>query len=199
MPPSNRGISAQQLVRDFGANLDALTEKVDALLTRLSEAEATLPVVERRREICTAIWAAITASFEASTLSSEEREKIVPLVQEVLVPYWHQHCAAEPEMAELLATRATLYLNGRDERSQVATASLIVSRLLDAIGAAEDLKPRLANTLAPLFAHRMLGKIHHINDLKSRFGIQLPIVAVICATAEVVAAYEPALRVLRWG
>jgi hypothetical protein len=102
-------------------------------------------------------------------------------------------------MAALLATRATLYLNGRNEKSQVATASIIVGRLLDAIGAAEALKPELARMLTPIFAHRMLGGTHHIDDLKTRFGAHLPVIAAICAAAEAIAAYEPALRILRSG
>jgi hypothetical protein len=189
-----RGISASKLVRDASVKLDEFTDAIDTLLTRLSDAEASLPVAERRREICTAVWAAIAVSVEASALSIEEREKIAPLMQEILLPYWNKHCAGQADMAALLAARATAYLRGRDEKSQVVTANIIVSRLLDAIGTAETLKPNLVRTLTPLFAHRMLGKIHYINDMKARFGIQLPVIVAICATAEVIAAYEPAFR-----
>ncbi len=70
-------------------------------------------------------------------------------------------------MAQLLAERAILYLKGRDPHSQVTTASVIVQRLLDHIGAADAAKAKLSKRLVPMFAHRMLGDIHHFNDTKS--------------------------------
>jgi hypothetical protein len=45
----------------------------------------------------------------------------------------------------------------------------------------------------------MLGGTHYLDDMKARFGIQLPVIAAICAIAEFIAAYEPAFRVLRPG
>ncbi len=64
----NRGISAKQLVRDYGTTLSDFTAQVDSLVTRLPESEISMPVAERRREVCVAIWAAITAAFDASAL-----------------------------------------------------------------------------------------------------------------------------------
>jgi len=197
MPLFRRGIPATQLARDFGVTLNDFTSQVDSLLGRLTENEASMPAPQRGGEVCSAVWAAISASFEASSLSPEEREKLAPLVQEVLIPFWQKHCSNEPGMATILAERTTLYLHGKDSRSQVATATVIVSRLLDTIGVNESLKPQLLRRLIPLFAHRMLGDIHHINHAKTRYGIQLPILAAIVATAEVVAVYEPALKMLK--
>ena len=194
MAETRRGVPASQLARDCGVDLADFTDKIDALLTRLSVIEATMSIPERRREICTAVWAAIQASFEASKLSPVERDGVLPLLQKMLIPYWQEHCAGAARMADWLADHASNYLDGSERNSQVATAGAIVTRLLNTIGTAERLKAPLARALIPMFAHRMLGDVEHISDIKARLGIQLPVIAVLCAT---LAAYEPALRVLR--
>jgi hypothetical protein len=199
MAPSRHGLPVGHLARDCGVYLDEFTAKVDELLMRLSAAEASMPVPERRREICTAIWAAVQAAFEASTLSPLEREEILPLLQEVLIPYWQQHCAGEPQMSAWLERHSTRYLQGRNRKSQVATATVIVERLLDTMGTAAQLRPGLVHTLVPLFAHRMIGDTEYLGDIKRRIGIQLPLLIAVCTAADVVAAYEPALRHLRIG
>ncbi len=193
------GMSATRLVREYGATLEKFTAEVDALVTRLSDAEASMPVAQRRQEICTAIWAAMSAAFEASALSDEERSRLMPLLGEVLVPYWERHCAPDPQLTQLLLARSKTYLAGGNRQSQVVTASSIVSRLLDEIGAATGHRSRLERQLVPLFAHRMLGDIHYIDDLKTRIGIQLSIVATLCAALGLAEVCEPALRMLRLG
>lgn len=191
------GMSATRLVREYGASLEKFTAEVDALVTRLSEAEASMPVARRRQEICTAIWAAMSAAFEASAFSDVERSRLVPLLGEVLVPYWERHCAPDPQLAQFLSDRSRSYLAGGDRKSQVITASSIVRRLLDEIGAATAHKSRLERQLVPLFAHRMLGDIHYFDDLKTRIGIQLSIVATLCAAFGLAEVCEPALRMMR--
>jgi hypothetical protein len=197
MAVNRRGLPASKLARDCGVYIGDFMEKVDALLAGLSEAEASLPMPGRRREICTAVWAAVQASFEAAWLSPEERTVLLPLLQKVLLPYWQKHCAQDPEMAAWLAEHAQRYLERRDPRSQVITAGTIVQRLLAAIGVVPSLEPELMRTLIPLFAHRMIGDSEYLSDIKSRLGIQLPALAALCAVAEVVMNCEPALRVLR--
>jgi hypothetical protein len=194
-----RGVSARQLARDTSVNVHAFTQRVHELLAHLSVAEARMPLPERRREACTAIWAAITASFEASALSPEERDKVIPALQEALSVYWEMDCAEGTEMGARLKEGAAAYLLGRHPASQVSTANAIVTRLLDAIGTADAVKPRLKRSLIPLFAHRMLGNTHHLNDVKTRIGIRMPMVAALLTAAEVAASYEPVLRALRLG
>ena len=191
------GMSATRLVREYGASLENFTAEVDAVVTRLSETDASMPVAERRREICTALWAAMSAAFEASALSDEERARLMPLLGAVLVPYWEKHCAPDPQLARMMADRAQAYLAGGNRRSQIVTASSIVRRLLDQIGAADAPRSRLERQLVPLFAHRMLGDIHYIDDLKNRIGIQLSVLATICAALGLAEACEPALRLIR--
>ena len=191
------GVPASRLARDFGAMLSEFTAQVDVLLTR-SGAPIDVPPSDVRREICVAVWAAVTAAFEASALTREEKDRVVELLEETLIPFWQQHCATDTEVARLLAARASNYLEGRDPRSQVATASAIVQRLLDRIGSAGESRRVLARKLIPLFAHRMLGDTYHVNDLKMRFGIQLPLLATLCLTAGLTQAFAPARRWI-WG
>lgn len=196
MVPSKTGVPASQLARDFGVMLSDFITQVDRLLTR-PLVEGASPPADIRREVCVAVWASITAAFEASSLSREEKDRLAPLLHEKLVPLWDEHCASDPQMAGQIAARASNYLQGRDPRSQVATASAIVKRLLDEIGAAGEPRRELTRRLIPMFAHRMLGDTYHIDDLKTRFGIQLPVLATMCFTAGFTHALEPALRMLR--
>jgi hypothetical protein len=188
------GISVQRLARDLGTMLGDFTGQVDALLAQPG-VESSVTVPEIRREVCIAVWAAITAAFEASALSRDEKDRLAVLLRDHLVPAWQKHCASDPEVARAIPELASRYVEGRDPRSQVATATHIVRRLLDAIGAAGEQKRKFTRTLIPLFAHRMLGDTYHLNDLKTRFGLQL--IATLCLTAGLTQAFEPALRMLR--
>jgi len=190
------GISTQRLARDFGTLLSGFTEQVDRLLTQPAP-QSAVAIPEIRREVCIAAWAAMTASFEASAMSREEKDQLAPLLHETLIPFWQQHCVLDTEVVHRLAERAAHYLEGRHPRSQVATATRIVQRLLDAVGAEGEEKRQLMRKLIPLFAHRMLGDTYHINDLKTRFGIQLPAIIALFFTAGFAPAVEPALQALR--
>ena len=192
------GISTERLARDFGTMLGDFTVQVDALLTQPAP-ESAIAIPEIRREVCVAVWAAITASFEASAMSREEKDRLAPLLHETLIPFWQKHCASDPDVARLLAERASHYLAGRDPRSQVATATHIVARLLDGVGAEGEERRQLTRKLIPLFAHRMLGDTYHINDLKTRFGFQLPMVFALLFTAGLAPAVEPTLQALRFS
>ena len=194
-----RGISPKQLIGDYGMTLSNFTDQVDSIVAELTEAEASMPAKRRHQEVCTAIWAAITAAFDSSSLSETERANLNPLLEKVLIPYWQKHCASDSEMVAVLAERSKLYLQGRDPESQITTANVIVRHLFDEIGASESARARLSRTLVPLFAHRMLGDIHHINDVKTRLGIQLPMLAALCVTANLLALCDPLLKALRLG
>lgn len=198
MSTQKRGLPANQVVRDYARTLDDFSAQVDRLVTQLTGIEASMPVADRQREVCVAIWAAITAAFEASSLLPEEKQKLTPLLQEVLVPYWEKHCIAEQQVAQLVSQSATPYLSGRDPHSQVVTATAIVDRLLDQIGATRQIRPELAKSLIPLFAHRILGDIQHINQLRNISGIHFPLMVTLCVTLEFATLYGPAIRALRW-
>jgi hypothetical protein len=196
MTPSRR-IPAQRLARDFGSLLSDFTGEVDALLTQPATTDSGVPVAHIRREVCAAVWAAILAAFDASSLSAEEKSALSPLLQEKLIPLWEKHCSPDPEVIRYLSKRAAFYVQGRDPASQVATASTIVRRLLDETGAVGERNRQLARKLIPMFAHRMLGDRTYIDDLKTRFGIQLPLIAALLLTAGLCDVVDATLKVVR--
>lgn len=193
-----RGMPAKHLARDFGMTLKDFTTQVDVLVGQLADTEASMSREDRKREVCAAVWAAITASFEASALSAEERERLAPLVQEVLIPHWQQHCAKEPNMAAYLAERSSnYYLKGSNRKTHISTASSIVRLLLDEIGVSDQRRLTLTKTLVPLFAHRMLGDSYFVSDIKNRLGIQLSVLAAVATTIGIAQACEPALKLFK--
>jgi hypothetical protein len=165
------GISASQLARDYGVSLNDFVDEVIALLA-LTEADDVRSLsVPRCREICAAVSATMAAALDASTLSAEEREKLNPLITEVMTPFWQKHCEADPEASALIAARTPHYLTGRVAGSQVKTAANIVAALLEALEVPEERRPELARTLSPSFAHRIVGDRYRINELRAKHGL----------------------------
>jgi hypothetical protein len=199
MPWKQSGISAGQLAADYGGGLNEFANQVVAIFDQLSEAEATVPVERRRKEICAALWATIVHALSTTTMTEEERTKVLPLLLDVLVPFWKSHCASEPDIALMLGDRSKHYLRGRDDSNQIKTAANIVNDLLDAVGVVESVKPRLARTLSPMFAYRMVADVEKINDVRARLGIELGVLAALCALIEMLLAYEPVFRMVRFA
>jgi hypothetical protein len=137
------------------------------------------------------------AALDASSLTQGERERLTPLLLDVLLPFWKVHCAGEPDIPLLLNARASHYLRHRDPESQIKTAANLVNGLMHRLGVAPGAQVSLGRSLTALFAHRMLGDIHRINEVRARFGIDLPLVAALTAIVQVTLNYEPVLRVLR--
>jgi hypothetical protein len=188
MSLKTRGLSASELARDFGSTMDDFVSRVDKMVMSLTAADASMPAKDRHQAVCSAVWAAIIASTESSSLSYEEREKLAPHLRRVLAPYWLKNCASEELLHQTLDALAPEYLKGRSASSQTNTARQIVNQLLVAIGASDDTRQRLAGRLVPLFAHRMLSNIQYIDDVKVRYGFQFSIVVALVAAA-VVAAF----------
>jgi hypothetical protein len=192
--PGKSGISASELARNYGVSLNEFTDEVLALLAR-SESDAPAErVVARRREVCAAVSAAMTVALDASTLSPEERGTLDPLLREVLLPFWSRHCAAEPDPAAYIAARQSFYLANRVAGSQVRTAVSIVTRLADTLELPAGCKAELIQALSPAFAHRMVSDVYRLNDLRARFGVQIPMLGLVCALLEVSMTCEPILR-----
>jgi hypothetical protein len=196
MPGKRSGISASQLARDYGVSLNEFVDEVVALLARIEGNKPAGIVPARRREVCAAVAAAMTAALDASTLTSEERARLDPLLSEVLLPFWNLHCADAAEAATYINTRAAHYLAQRDTGSQVKTAVAIVAALIEALGVAAEHQEQLARTLSPSFAHRMVADRYRINDVRARFGLELSLVAAICALLQM-SMSDPILRMLR--
>jgi hypothetical protein len=197
MPMNRRGVSAAQLAREYGVSLNEFADDVVNLLAQLDPGEVRAEPAERSRESCAAVWAAMVAAIDASSLMKDERERLTPLFLEALLPIWKQHCADDPDFAELLAARAPHYLRHRDPGSQIKTAANLVNGLMHRLGIAPMTQIHLGKSLTALFAHRMLGDTHHINEVRARFGIELPLVAALTAIVQFTVSCEPVLRTLR--
>lgn len=198
MPGIRRGIPASQLARDYGVSLNEFSDSIIGLLGNEWPVANDSSGVSRRREVCAAVSAAMIAAFDASTLAPEEREKLHPLIDSVLLPFWSKHCAnEEPELAAFIATRSAHYLQGQVADSRVKSAVNMVGALLDAIEAPESVRPQLQERLVPAFAHRMVGDAYRINEVRRKFGIELSLLATVCALLQISVSYDPILRALR--
>jgi hypothetical protein len=195
--PRKRGIPASQLARDYGVSLNEFADDVIATLARLDGEGAAARSAAHRREICAAVSAAMAAALDASTLSADEREKLQPLLHQVLIPFWTRHCAADCDAASFIATRTEHYLAGRVQGSQVKTAVNIVATLLEALEVPADKRSQFAKSLSPAFAHRMVGDVYHLNDMRSRLGIELSLVAALATMLHLSMSYDPILKALR--
>jgi hypothetical protein len=196
MTPGRRGIPAKQAARDFGASLTSYLVEALALVSELEHDQDKFSERDRCFETCAALWATIVISMEASALLGEERETLLPLVFAALEPMWAKHCGTEKAAFGRLRTRADAYLALRSPRSHVATATAIVQHLLHTLGAPEKENHLRAQRLAALLAHRMLGDIYRLNELKMQVGIQLSLVALLL-TSHLASGGETLLRAMR--
>jgi hypothetical protein len=197
MPMSPRGVSAKQLAHEYGLSLNAFADDVVTLLAQLDDSEIAASSAERCRESCAAVWAGMVSALGASSLTDQERAQITPMLLDVLLPYWRKHCADEPDIPAMLTERASHYLARRDASSQIKTAANLVNSLMHKLGISPAMQVSLGKTLTALFAHRMLGDVHNINEVRARFGIELPMIAALTALVQVTMSYEPVLRILR--
>jgi hypothetical protein len=197
MPGKRRGLSASQLARDYGVSLNDFAEEVVALIARLDGEGAARRDPAHRREICAAVSAAMAAALDASTLTADEREKLQPLLHQVLIPFWGRHCAEDAGAAAYITQRSEHYLSGRVQGSQVKSAVNIVSALLQALAVPDERRLVFAKTLTPAFAHRMVGDVYHLNDMRSRYGIELSLVATLATLLQISVSYDPILKALR--
>ena len=195
--PRKRGISASQLARDYGVSLNQFADDVIATLARLDGAGATARSSAHRREICAAVSAAMAAALDASMLTHDERQKLQPLLHEVLIPFWTRHCSADCDAPSYITRRAEHYLAGRVEGSQVKTAVNIVASLLEALEVPAEKRPTFAKSLSPAFAHRMVGDVYHLNDMRSRLGLELSLIAALATMLHLTMTYDPILKALR--
>jgi hypothetical protein len=179
-------------------SLNEFSDSIISLLGNEWPAADEAARVTRRREVCAAVSAAMIAAFDASTLAPEEREKLHPLIDQVLLPFWFKHCAKHgPDLAAFVSTRSAHYLQGHVAESRVKSAVNMVARLLDSIEAPEHLRAPLQERLIPAFAHRMVGDAYRINEVRRKFGIELSLLATMGALLQISVSYDPILRALR--
>ena len=199
MAGSERRISASKLAREIGVGINNFTNEVVALLARAHGDSASLRSGPGRREVCAAVSAAMMAALDASTLSDEERAKLLPLLDEVLLPFWTQHCATDSGAAAYIRGRSAHYMSGRVPGSRVKTAVNIVRSLLDALEVPDERREELTVALAPSFAHRMVADSYRLNEVRAKYGIELSLIATLGALLQVSVSCETVMRILRIG
>jgi hypothetical protein len=194
MSPERRGISAKKVARDFGLDITSFIEEVLALVSGLAADQASASFAERRRESCAVLWATILLSLDASALRADEAQALESSLFACLEPALRRHWNTVDE--EQLRTRAQKYLNHKDARSQVRTASRVVACFFDTIQVAEQGRRRFGKRLAALLGHRMLTDVHRLNEVKMNFRIQLSLATALLSSACLFGG-EAALRLLR--
>jgi hypothetical protein len=123
----------------------------------------------RRSEVCAAVWAAIRAALEASTLSAEERARMLNLVWQRLLFRWQEFCGSNGVTSEWVEKRTDEYLHEHERAAPVVAASHIVKTLLKAIGVPDRGRSVQSRVLSSLVGHRIESDAHHFNELKSRY------------------------------
>ncbi len=197
MGVGGRGIPASKVARDFGESLASFTESVHALIGELDKNEAPASAHDRCRETSAALWAAAVLSMEASALRAEEREALTPLVFATLQPYWRRQCGPTDCASADLQEVAQKYLKARHP-SQVAAAAELVTTLLAELSVNDSARKRLHKRLSALFAHRMLGDIHRLNEIRMHFGIRVTALTGFLSALPLLHGVEGLLRLLRF-
>ena len=121
----------------------------------------------------------------------------MPLIDEVLMPFWTKHCATDSGAAAYISSRSAHYLSGRVVGSRIKTAVNIVTTLLDAIEVPARQRDELTLVLAPSFARRMVADIYRINEVRTKYGIELSLIATLGALLQITVSCETVLRILR--
>jgi hypothetical protein len=132
--------------------------------------ESETVIERRRRESCALIWAAVEATLMASALTDDEREKVVPLVRDALMPYWRKYRVETDDFITQVRERSGAYLRHQDRMSQLKTATGFMNELVANLdGETARLLP--AKTLTALLAHRMLSDLRRLNEIKAGHSI----------------------------
>ena len=165
-----RRLAARDLARDFVVTAQAFADTFVQYVAAEHVGESAKIVAHRRQETCAAVWASIVATFMSSAFSDEERDKVLPLVREELVPNWRKYRADDLDFSARVIERSGAYLRHYDPHSQLRTAAGLLNELLASIDrpAAELLPVR---TLTALLAHRMLSDLRRLNEIKSGHSI----------------------------
>ena len=159
-------MSAQELARDFVSTARTFADVFVQFVAHESEAVDAGVLLGRRREACAALWAAVVATFDASALTDQEKARIVPLVRQEMLAAWNIHCAGDPAVLYEITERSSHYLRNIDRSSQLKTATNLLKELLQSIDA-EAASALPARRLAAMVAHRMLGDLQRLNEIKA--------------------------------
>jgi hypothetical protein len=166
----HRKLAAEDLARDFYVTAQTFGDTFVQYVTGPPDGESS-PVVElRRRETCALTWAAIEATFIASALTEEERDKVLPLVRDALLPYWHKYRVETEDFITRVRERSAAYLRHQSPMSQLKTATGFMNELAASLDPdAVRLLPQ--RTLTAMLAHRMLSDLRRLNEIKAGHSI----------------------------
>jgi hypothetical protein len=163
-------MSAQELARDFVSTARTFADAFIQVIAPENGADEADVLLARRREACAALWAAVVATFDASALTDQEKARIVPLVRQEMLGAWNEHCAGDPAVLYDITERSTHYLRNIDRSSQLRTATNLLNDLLGSIDS-EAAQTLPARRLAAMVAHRMIGALQRLNEIKAGHSI----------------------------
>jgi len=166
----HRKLAAEELARDFSVTAQNFGDTFVQYVAGSMGGEST-PVIElRRRESCALTWAAIEATFVASALTEEERDKVVPLVRDALLPYWRKYRVDTEDFITRVRERSAAYLRHQDPMSQLKTATGFMNELVSNLDP-EAVRLLPQRTLTAMLAHRMLSDLRRLNEIKAGHSI----------------------------
>jgi hypothetical protein len=167
--PSQPVISIESLAVAYVIVLHSLAETLFEHTGPVDSDVGPDATAQRRREVCAAVWAAIRAALEASTLSAQERTHMLDMVWQRLLNRWQEFCGPDEATSKWLMKRTDEYLQEQQRGKPIATASHIVKVLTEALGVPERGRALQSRVLASLVGHRIESDVHHFNDLKARY------------------------------
>lgn len=166
----HRKLMADEVARDFSVTAQSFADTFIQFVSATCGSETAAVLESRRRESCALIWAAIKATFLSSAFTEVEREKVVPLIREALVPHWRKFREDSDDFLAQVRERAGAYLRHHDPLSQLKTATGFMNELVAHLDAeAAQMLP--LRTLTAMLAHRMLSDVRRLNQLKSGYSI----------------------------
>jgi hypothetical protein len=166
----HRQMAADDLARVFSLTAQSFADTFIQYVAATHGGESEAAIGLRRRESCALIWAAVEATLIASALTDEERDKVVPLVRDALMPYWRKYRVDTEDFITRVRERSAAYLRHQDRMSQLKTAAGFMNELLSNLDA-ETARLLPVKTLTALLAHRMLSDLRRLNEIKSGHSI----------------------------
>ena len=121
-----------------------------------------------RPETCAAIWAAISATFDASHYSTEEQAELLPKVRQLMAPFWIKNCGPAEDAIPKLTARAIHYLPNDESDDIEQTAAHIVGVLFDSVSAANASGSSARRQLRSTLSSRMTADLRRLDAVNGR-------------------------------
>jgi hypothetical protein len=167
--PTQPAVTVESLAGAYAIVLSSLAETLFQYIGPIRADDDVQATAIRRREVCAAVWAAMRAALEASTLSREERALMLKIVWKRLQLQWNEFCGANEANVEWLESRSTEYMRKCEGTKPLAIAIHIVEELLEVISDPGRNRSLQLRVLSNLVNHRILSDICHFDALKARY------------------------------